>query len=154
MQIRKAKVTDVDKIKKLIDAWANEGCMLPRSLNELYENIRDFSLCEENGEIIGCSALHVDWEDLAEVKSLAVEGKTLRSGLGTQLLKVCLSEAEEIGVKKVFALTYNVEFFEKNGFIKIDKSALPHKIWSECIRCPKFPNCDETALIYEFDNSS
>lgn len=149
MLTRKAKVGDVGKIKKLIGYWAEKGLMLPRSLNELYENIRDFWVCEEEGEIIACAALHVDWEDLGEVKSLAVDEKSQSKGTGTKLLKVCLSEAREIGLKKVFVLTYRQDFFEKNGFKPIDKSQLPHKIWSECIKCPKFPNCDETALICE-----
>ncbi len=149
MLIRKAKVENVEKIKKLIGNWAEKGLMLPRSISELYETIRDFWVCEEEGEIIGCAALHVDWEDLGEIKSVAVDEKNHRRGIGTKLLKVCLSEAEEIGLRKVFALTYSQDFFEKNGFKLIDKSLLPHKIWSECIRCPKFPNCDEVALIYE-----
>ncbi len=151
--IRKARVEDVGKIKELIDNWAEKELMLPRSINELYENMRDFWVYEEKGEIIGCAALHIDWEGLGEIKSVAVKEKSHRKGIGTKLLKVCLSEAEEIGLNKVFALTYSRDFFEKNGFKPIDKSLLPHKIWSECIRCPKFPNCDEVALICEIKSS-
>lgn len=149
MPIRKAKVKDAEKIKVLIDKWAGKQLMLARSLNELYENIRDFWIYEENGEIIGCSALHVDWVDLGEIKSLAVDEKSQGRGIGAKLLKTCLSEAKEIGLTKVFALTYRQDFFEKHGFTVIDKSLLPHKIWSECIKCPKFPDCDEIALAYE-----
>jgi len=149
MVTRKATVRDVDPIRKLINGWAEQGCMLPRSLNELYENIRDFFVCEEQGKIIACAALHIAWEDLAEVKSLAVREQSVRSGLGTKLVGVCLAEAREIGVKRVFALTYEVKFFEKNGFNVISRSDLPHKIWNECIRCPKFPDCDATAMIYD-----
>ena len=151
--IRKARVEDVGKIKELIDNWAEKELMLPRSINELYENMRDFWVYEEKGRIIGCAALHIDWEGLGEIKSVAVKEKSHRKGIGTKLLKVCLSEAEEIGLNKVFALTYSRDFFEKNGFKPIDKSLLPHKIWSECIRCPKFPNCDEVALICEIKSS-
>jgi len=147
MVIRKAKVEDVKRIKELIDFWAEKGLMLARSVNELYENIRDFWVCEEEGEIIGCAALHIDWEDIGEVKSVAVDERNHGEGVGTELLKRCLAEAVEIGLKKVFVLTYKQDFFEKHRFKLIDKSLLPHKIWSECIRCPKFPDCDESALI-------
>lgn len=147
MTIRKARVADATRIKELIGESAEKGLMLPRSLNELYENIRDFHLCEENGEIVGCAALHIDWEDLGEIKSLAVDEKSRRRGIGTRLLKTCLAEAKEMGIKKVFTLTYRQDFFEKHGFAQVDKSELPHKIWSECIKCPKFPDCDEIALV-------
>jgi amino-acid N-acetyltransferase len=149
MTIRKAKVGDIERIKELIDKWAQKELMLARSLNELYENARDFWVCEENGQVVGCAALHVDWADLGEIRSLAVEEKTHRRGIGTKLVEACLSEARELGLKKVFTLTYRQDFFEKNGFTVIDKSLLPHKIWNECIRCPKFPNCDEIAMMRE-----
>lgn len=149
MTIRKAKVGDIERIKELIDKWAQKELMLARSLSELYENTRDFWVCEEDGQVIGCAALHVDWADLGEIKSTAIEGKNHRRGIGTKLVQACLSEAGEMGLKKIFALTYRQDFFEKNGFTVIDKSLLPHKIWSECIRCPKFPNCDEIAMIRE-----
>ena len=149
MTIRKAKVGDIERIKELIDKWAQKELMLARSLNELYENTRDFWVCEENGQVVGCAALHVDWADLGEIKSAAVEEKNHRRRIGTKLVEACLSEAGEMGLKKIFVLTYSQDFFEKNGFTVIDKSLLPHKIWSECIRCPKFPNCDEIAMIRE-----
>lgn len=149
MLVRKAKVGDVRRIKELIDCWAGKGLVIARSMNELYENIRDFWVCEEKGKIIGCAALHIDWDDLGEVKSVAVDEREQGKGVGRKLLEKCLSEAEEIGLRKVFALTYRQGFFEKNGFRMIDKSLLPHKIWSECVRCPKFPDCDEVALICE-----
>ena len=121
--------------------------MLPRSINELYENIRDFWVYVEDGKIFGCAALHVSWEDLAEVKSLAVEESKQSKGIGRRLLSTCLEEAKNLKIKKVFALTFKPEFFKKYGFKKIDKSKLPHKIWSECIKCSKFPDCDEVALM-------
>jgi amino-acid N-acetyltransferase len=150
--IRKAKASDVGKIQKLINAYAREGALLPRSLNELYENIRDFFVWKEGGRILGCCALHVAWEDLAEIKSLAVSGRARRRGIGSELLRSALSEAKDLGMKKVFALTNQEKFFKKNSFKKVKKEKLPHKIWGECIRCPKFPDCDEVAMIFLIDN--
>ncbi len=121
--------------------------MLPRSLNELYDNIRDFWVCEAAGKIAACAALHVCWEDLAEIKSLAVELKKQRKGLGTELVNICIDEARQLGAKKIFALTYKPVFFKKFGFRKVKHTNLPHKIWAECINCPKFPNCQEIAVL-------
>ena len=146
-KIRKAKLADVVHMQRLINALADKGDLLHRSLNELYENIRDYYVVEsETGEICGCCALHVSWENLAEIKSLAVAENLHRQGLGTKLLEVCIEEARELGVPRVFALSYKPLFFEKNGFHRIDKAELPHKVWSECINCPKFPDCGEEAL--------
>jgi len=147
--IRKARISDIRELHKLINFYAEEGKMLPRSLNELYENLRDYAVFEENGEILGCCALHVSWEDLAEVKSLAVKPEHTRKGIGRKLIEGCLAETKELGIRKVFALTFNPEYFEKRGFRKIEKEQLPHKIWSECINCPKFPNCEEVAMLKE-----
>ncbi len=145
--IRKAKISDVPSMLKLINEHADRGEMLHRSLNDLYENLRDYIVIEEGGRILGCCALHIAWSDLAEIKSLVVDDEVQSRGYGTQLLKKCLEDAKELGVPKVFALTYKPEFFKKNGFMPIEKSELPHKVWSECIRCPKFPDCGEEALI-------
>lgn len=150
MKVRKATVSDVKIIHKLINEFAQKGEMLPRSLNELYENIRDFFIAEENNKIQGVCALHILWEDLAEIRSLAVKKEAQKKGIGSLLVKKCLKEAKKIGVKKVFVLTYIPDFFKKAGFKDLDKSKLPQKIWGDCIRCPKFPECDEVALIYEF----
>ncbi|MCX8053638.1 MAG: N-acetyltransferase [Armatimonadetes bacterium] len=147
MVIRKAKVPDVPEIHRLVNSFANKNAMLPRSLLAIYENVRDFYVVENQGRIIGCCALHVTWEDLAEIKSLAVDESAQGRGYGRALVEACLSEAREIGVPRVFALTYIPEFFEKAGFRRVDKSTLPHKVWSECINCPKFPNCEEVALV-------
>lgn len=148
---RKARVGDAAGIKALVDNWSDKGLMLPKSLSEIYDNLRDFWVFETGGSISGCAGLHISWVDLAEVKSLAVSPETMRQGAGSRLLSACLSEAEALGIKRVFALTYVKEFFSKHGFREIDKSSLPHKIWSECIKCSKFPDCDETAMLYEFD---
>ena len=148
-RIRKAKVGDVAKIRDLIGTYASRGLMLPRSLNDIYEFLRDYWVCESEGEVVACGALHVDWEDLAEVRSLAVSEKLLGRRIGTRLLKRCIREARELGIARVFALTYIPTFFEKNGFRLHPKDELPRKIWAECIRCHKFPDCDETALVLE-----
>lgn len=150
MKIRKALISDTKAIHKLINEFARKGEMLPRSLNELYENIRDFYVAEDNKEIKGVCALHILWEDLAEVRSLVVKKEEQKKGIGSLLVKQCLKEAKKLGIKKVFALTYIPEFFKKLGFKEIDKSKLPQKIWGDCIRCSKFPECDERAVIIEF----
>ena len=147
--IRKATVADVKKIQKLVNFYAKKERMLPRSLNELYENIRDFFVYADDSSIYGCCALHIDWEDLAEIKSLAVENKRCGKGIGKKLLAQCLKDAKKLKVRKVFALTYIPEFFETFGFSIVDKKELPHKIWSECIRCMYFPDCKEIAMMLE-----
>jgi len=149
--IRKAKISDIKELHKLINFYAERGEMLPRSLNELYENIRDFLVFEEKGEILGCCALHVSWEDLGEIKSLAVKPAHTGKGIGRKLVEECLEETNKLGIKKVFALTFRPEYFEKRGFRKIEKDELPHKIWSECINCAKFPNCEEVAMLKEME---
>jgi amino-acid N-acetyltransferase len=147
-KIEKACIDDVIQIHKLVNNFAERGEMLPRPLSELYENVRDFFVARENGQVIACAALHIAWADLAEVKSLAVSEEHRRHGLGQKLVQACLDEAKSLGITTVFSLTYVATFFEKCGFVQEDKSTLPHKIWGECYRCPKFPNCDEAALIY------
>lgn len=147
--IRKASVEDVKKIQKLIGYYAKRDKMLPRSLNELYENVRDFFVYCEGKNIYGACALHIDWEDLSEIKSLAVAKSKCGKGIGTKLLKHCLKEAKALKVRKVFALTYIPEFFENFGFNTIDREKLPHKIWSECIKCVYFPDCKEIAMMKE-----
>ncbi len=149
MTIKKAEIKNVEEIRLLIEKWAMKGLMLQRSLIELYENIRDFWVYKSDDKTIGCAALHIDWADLGEIKSLAVEEKNQGQGIGNGLVDACLSEAREMGLKKIFVLTYQQKFFEKKGFRVIDKSLLPHQIWSECLKCPKFPDCDEIAMMHE-----
>lgn len=151
MKIRKAVLGDVPAIHKLINYFAKKDWMLPRSLNYLYENIRDFWVAEQGGEIIGCSALHVDWVDLAEIKSLAVMETHKKKGIGGKLVSRCLEEAGKLGAARVFALTYLPEFFKKCGFSRYPKSKLPHKVWSDCLNCPKFPDCDEISVAIEIE---
>lgn len=147
--IRKAKISDVRKIKELIDYYASQGTMLPRSLSNIYENIRDFFVALINGEVAGCVALHIVWENLAEIRSLAVSEKHKNAGIGTALLNEALKEACELGIEKVFTLTYAPDFFEKQGFKKISKNRLPQKIWKDCLECSRFPDCEEVALVYK-----
>jgi amino-acid N-acetyltransferase len=145
--IRKATINDIKQIQALVNGYARRDLMLPRSLNELYENIRDFWVLERNGKVRGCAALHISWDNLAEIKSVAVDKIMRRKGLGTLLVRSCIDEAIGLGAKKAFVLTYTPEFFRSLGFKKIRHADLPHKIWAECINCPKFPDCDETALL-------
>lgn len=145
--IRKAKINDIKQIQNLINFFARQDMMLARSLNELYENIRDFWVFDQNKKVLGCAAVHISWDDLVEIKSVAVNKDYQRKGIGKKLVKVCINEARQLGAKKVFVLTYKPEFFRKFGFRKIQHSDLPHKIWAECIKCPKFPGCDEVALL-------
>jgi len=148
LKIRKAKIPDLKDVQKLVNEFARREEMIPRSINELYENIRDFVVFEEEGRIHGVCALHVLWEDLAEVRSLAVREEYRGRGIGKKLVRHCLSEARRLGVRRVFVLTYRPTFFRQLDFKDIDKSDLPQKIWGDCVRCPKFPECDEHALLY------
>ncbi len=147
--IRKAVIADVPQIHKLVNHFAEARRMLSRSLAEIYENVRDFFVAEDGGAVVGSAALHIFWGDLAEVRALAVAEGYQGRGVGRQLIGSCCGEARAMGVKRVFALTFTPEFFEKTGFRRISKNELPHKIWSDCIRCPLFPDCDEEAVILE-----
>lgn len=147
MKIRKAHISDIKDIQKLVNEFARKEQMIPRSLNELYENLRDFVIAEEKKKIVGVCALHLLWDDLAEVRSLAVNKEFHNKGVGRKMVEECLMEAKKLGIKRVFVLTYQSDFFKKLGFKDTDKADLPQKIWGDCIRCPKFPECDENALI-------
>ncbi len=145
--IRKAKITDVKEMQKLINYYASRDMMLARTLVELYENLRDYFVYEDGGKIGGTCALHICWEDLAEIKSLAVAENLQHKGIGANLVQEALEEAKKMNIKKAFVLTYKQEFFKKMGFQEIDKAKLPQKIWGECVNCAKFPDCQEVALI-------
>ncbi len=149
MKVDKAKIGDVPQVHQLINYFATKGEMLPRALSEIYENIRDFFVLREGNQIVGCVALHIAWADLAEIKSLAVIEDRQDQGLGSLLVQACLEEARNLEIPTIFCLTYKPAFFEKHGFRQVDKMELPRKVWGECYRCPKFPNCDEVALMYE-----
>lgn len=147
MEIRKAKVTDVVSINSLIREYAERDIMLHRSHSDIYKNLQAFTVAETDGEVIGCCALEVIWSDLAEIKSLAVDKNNTGSGTGSALVKKALEQAGRLGIHRVFALTLDPGFFEKFGFVKIEKKELPMKVWSDCARCPKQDHCDETAVI-------
>ncbi len=147
-RIEKATIADAPQIHKLINAFAERGEMLARPLSEIYENLRDFFVVRDGDRLLACAALHIAWADLAEVKSLAVAEERRRGGLGRELVQACLKEAAALGIKDVFCLTYVSDFFSRCGFTEVDKATLPHKIWGECYRCPKYPDCDEAAMIY------
>ena len=147
--IRKATVRDVQAIHRLLKKHADRGELLPRALSDLYDDVRDFSVFEKErgGSIIGVCALHVCWEDLAEVRSLAVCRQYQGKGIGSRLVTAALAEAQGLGIRRVFTLTYRPDFFNKHGFKIVDKATLPQKIWAECIKCVKFPDCDEIAML-------
>lgn len=151
MKIEKAKISDVPQMHKLINYFAEKDEMLPRSLSELYENMRDCFVVKDGEKLLGCVALHVFWSDLAEIRSLAVAEDSRDKGIGAQLVKACMQEAEGLGITTVFCLTYHPELFKKFDFLQVDKMELPRKVWTECYRCPKFPDCDEVALIYNLE---
>jgi len=146
-KLRRARAGDAAEIQRLIKVYADRGQMLPRSLSEIYDNLRDFFVIEDDAGLFGCVACHVTWEDLAEVKCMAVRHDRQRQGWGRRLLEASIEDALSVGVRRVFALTYIPEFFERRGFRRIEKSELPQKIWSECVRCVHFPDCGEIALI-------
>jgi len=148
MIIEKATIKDAPQIQKLVNSFAERGQMLARPLSEIYENIRDFFVVRENGSVIACAALHISWADLAEVKSLAVESSHQLQGYGDALVAACLAEATSLSIATVFCLTYQPVFFGKCGFKEVEKKELPHKVWGECYRCPKFPDCDESAMTF------
>ena len=147
--IRKAVNSDVKETQKLINHFAQEGLMLPRSQGELYDNLRDFHVCHVEKKIVGVCALHVVWENFAEIKSLAVASEYQGQGIGSFLIEASMQEAASLGIGRVFTLTYRPEFFEKFGFRLVDKDILPQKVWGECIKCVKFPDCNEVAMVYE-----
>ncbi|MBP3400724.1 MAG: N-acetyltransferase [Selenomonadales bacterium] len=146
MEIRKARFTDIEAIHAIVNGYAEEGQMLARARNVLYETLRDMTVAEEDGRIVGVGALHLTWDELAEVRTLAVDKAYSRRHIGTRIVERLLEEAKEIGVKTVFTLTYRADFFSTLGFVETSKESLHHKVWKDCINCPKFPNCDETAM--------
>jgi len=149
--VKKAKIRDVKEIHSLILPFASEGRLLPRSLSELYARVRDFFVAEDDGRVIGCAALKIIWDDLSEIASLAVKSEYQRKGIGRQLVEACLEEAKSLGLPRTFVLTYETAFFERLGFKVVDKSIFPQKIWVDCLKCPKFPNCDEVAMVKEME---
>ena len=150
--VREARITDVEEIRALIMAYAESRQMLPRSLRYLYDNLRNYFVAENgDGHVLGCGALQISWEGLAEVKSIAVSKEMQGRGLGRKIVMKCLAEAAELRVPRVFVLSFVPEFFEKIGFRRIERQTLPHKVWTECVDCPLFPECGETALLIDVE---
>ncbi len=153
--IRKPSIAEATDIRNLIEPFVKEGLILPRSLHSVYTTIRDFWVNTSETaphQIKGCCALHISWADLAEIRTLAVSKECQGRGEGAELVDACLQEARNLGVKKVFTLTYVPGFFRKLGFMEVDKSTLPNKIWADCIHCQYFPDCREVALTYDLES--
>jgi len=146
---RKATTVDVKPVHKMIAAAAAEDLMLPRSLSDLYEKLRDFHVCTNAEQVLGCCALHIVWENIAEIRSLAVEPEAQGAGIGKHLIDKCIAECAALNVNRVIVLTYIPAYFAKMGFVEVSKEMLPHKIWSECVKCPKFPDCGEIAMALD-----
>jgi len=149
--VRKAVIRDVPVMAQIINSFAAKGLMLARSQHHLYQFLRDFAVVTAGGKTVGCGALSVVWADIAEIRSLAVAEEWQKQGLGRQLVSFLLDEARDLGLPSVFALTYQQAFFECMGFHVVPRESLPHKIWGDCLNCPKFPNCDETAMVINLD---
>ena len=151
---RKARIGDVPSMHRMINEHAAAGAMLARPLSELYENLRDFWVLEVDGSVVACCALHINWSDLAEIRSLAVDEGFQHRGFGRSLVSACLEEARQMGIARAYALTREPDFFEGLGFQRTGVSELPRKVWGECIRCPKFPECDEIAVVFDCSQDS
>ncbi len=148
IRIRRARVKDAGYIQSLLKKYTPGADLIVRPLEDIYEQIRDYFVLYEKKNIYGAVALHVYWEDLGEIRSFVIEKKCRKQGLGDKLITHALKEAKELGLKKVFALTKIPEYFKRKGFSAIARKNLPHKIWKDCFSCPKFPKCDEQAVIY------
>jgi len=148
--IRPARMGDVKEIHNLLKHFAGKGLLLGRSISSLYDQLRDFVVYDDNG-VQGVCSLHICWDNLAEIRSLAVAEDRQGVGIGEALVKVCLEEAKRLDIGQVFTLTYQAPFFRKLHFVEIEKSELPHKVWSDCLHCPQFPDCDEEAMIWMAD---
>ncbi|MGC8594399.1 MAG: N-acetyltransferase [Candidatus Kryptoniota bacterium] len=149
IKIRRARVQDVTQIVSLINSYAERGEMLFRSQSQVLQQIRNYFVAVRDEEVLACGSLDITWTDLAELRSLAVREDVQSHGLGTKIVNALMADAVELGLKRVFALTYKPHFFERLGFKIIDKQLLPHKVWSICIDCLKFPVCDEVAMQIE-----
>jgi amino-acid N-acetyltransferase len=149
VKVAKAKIAEAPQIHKLVNHFADKGELLPRALSEIYENLREFFVSRNGDKVIASAALHIYWADLAEIRAVTVSEPYQHHGIGKLLIEACLEEARELGLATVFCLTYKPNFFEQFGFHQVDKLDLPRKVWAECYRCPKFPDCDEVALIYQ-----
>ena len=147
MKYRKAVFKDSESIHRIVNHYAEQGLMLSRSRNSIYESLRDFVVAEVDGEVVGVGALHLVWDGLAEVRAMAVSPSVVRSGIGMTIVERLVEEAKTLGVETLFTLTYQPGFFSKAGFHEVPKETLSQKVWKDCINCSKFPNCDEIAMV-------
>ncbi len=150
--VEKANLKDAGSIQRLVNHFADKGEMLHRPLSEIYENIRGYFVCRsEAGEVLGCAALQPLWSDMGEIRAVAVWEENQRQEIGRALVGACLNEAKELGLPSVFLLTYRPEVFGRFGFERVDRMTLPRKVWGECYKCPKYPDCEEVAMIRKLD---
>ena len=150
--VRKARIADVRQIQNILRTYAQDGKLLARPLGELYTHLRDMFVVEDDtGQVVACCSLHIFWEDLAEIRSLAVVEPHQKRGIARKLVEACISEGRNLGIAKLFTLTTEVEFFERFGFSRVEKDRFPQKVYSECEKtCTKYPDfCDETALVMD-----
>jgi amino-acid N-acetyltransferase len=149
VQIRHARVEDVPRLYELINYYAARGDMLPKTLDQLYNRVREFVVAEASGEVVGCAALKIMWHDLAEIISVTVHPAVQGRGLGRQVIEPLLVEARSLGIPTLFVLTLQVSFFSRMGFREVPRLRLPHKIWQDCTACFKQDRCDEIAMVRE-----
>lgn len=149
LSVRKARMGDIRAVHALLMTSAADGLLLPRSLTDLYGHLRDFFVVERDAAIVGCGALSIIWENMAEVRSLSVLPDARRTGCGRLIVDACIGEARALDITRLFALTYQLPFFSAMGFSVVEKEVLPQKVWVDCVHCPKFPDCDETAVLLE-----
>ncbi len=142
-----ARLTDVPALHTLINTFAARDVLLPRGMNELYENLRDYWVVRDGDKLVGCAALHLLWADLAEIRSVSVDEALQKEGLGSALVNACIEEAIKLAVPTVFVLTLRPNFFARLGFKQVELMSLPRKVFGECVRCPKFHRCDEIAMV-------
>jgi len=161
--IQKAQVRDVEEILELVNAFAAMNLMLPRGPQYMYENIRDFVIaCDNNvpvysiketrevlNLIVACGSLHVLWEDIAEIRALAIHPDYQHLGLGSRLMEYMKEEAKQLGIHRLYTFTLTENFFKTLGFRRQDRSELPPKVWGECSRCPKYFHCDEVGMVLD-----
>jgi amino-acid N-acetyltransferase len=147
LDVRKARMSDIAPMLALINSYAAGGTMLPRTEFEISESMRDFSIAESSGGLVGCGALHFYSPTTGEIRSLAVNERAKTHGVGRRLIERLIEEAFEYSLDAVFAFTYVPDFFRKMGFLEVERGALPLKAWKDCLRCPKFQGCDEIAMM-------
>ena len=149
--VRKARLSDVPVLFKLVNQYAQENVTLPRALPDLYENIWEFTVAELEGRVVACGALQIYSEELAEIRSLCVDSNCKAGGIGRAVTSELVREAKQFGLKRVFALTLVPGFFSKMGFYRVERDAMPLKVWRDCLKCEKYFRCDEKAMVFDLD---